>query len=147
MTTQEVRGKRTIFIAGQRAHGPSSTPVPRTEQRKAVSAEEDDHVKLEIANPIQPWICLGAAVDSYRRLCGPALAEKRHRLHGHFSPDQQRPGKANDTASEIVRDMETQAGTTREIAANISHASSGVRDVNNSVNQSSTTAGEISREI
>lgn len=56
-------------------------------------------------------------------------------------------GKVNDTVSEIVRDMETQAGTTREIAANISHASSGVREVNDNVNQSSTTAGEISREI
>jgi methyl-accepting chemotaxis protein len=56
-------------------------------------------------------------------------------------------GKVNDTVSEIMRDLETQAGTTREIAANISRASTGVNDVNDNVNQSSTTAGEISREI
>ena len=56
-------------------------------------------------------------------------------------------GKVNDTVSEIVLGMETQAETTKEIAANIHHASNGVRVVNANMNESSHTAGEISREI
>ena len=56
-------------------------------------------------------------------------------------------GKINDIVTNMASAIEEQAVTTREISDNVAQAASGVKEVNGSVNQSSTVAGEVTRDI